>query len=372
MAILQVKNNARSTLASGIGSTDTSLTVATGEGSKFPSTTPFRISIDNEIIEVGAVSSDTFSSLTRGVEGTTAAAHSAGAIVELRITADIINQLQTNKGVATVYTSITSLTPNAATDKEIYINALAGALTINNPTGTPNDGQKLIIRIKDNGTARTISWGTAYQSASVTLPTTTVVGQTTYVSLRYNSNTSKWECIAANANWIPSPTGAAQGDILYYDGSQWNRLPAGTAGYFLKTQGAGANPVWSLPAAITSYSETINLGSQNSNVYSTGFSISISSGQKVFIIFAGYTDQAVNSSQNDDYVAAIQMDGSDVIYSETNNLSRASTSAAMKIPMSVCTLQSPSAGNHTIRMRFFCSNSSFTFYLKGSLVALVF
>ncbi len=36
----------------------------------------------------------------------------------------------------------------------------------------------------------------------------------------------------------------AQGQILYYDGSQWNALDPGTSGQFLKTQGAGANPVW--------------------------------------------------------------------------------------------------------------------------------
>lgn len=37
----------------------------------------------------------------------------------------------------------------------------------------------------------------------------------------------------------------AQGDILYASSaSAWARLGAGTNGYFLKTQGAGANPVW--------------------------------------------------------------------------------------------------------------------------------
>ena len=35
-----------------------------------------------------------------------------------------------------------------------------------------------------------------------------------------------------------------QGDILYRDGSGLQRLAAGTSGQFLKTQGAGANPVW--------------------------------------------------------------------------------------------------------------------------------
>lgn len=37
---------------------------------------------------------------------------------------------------------------------------------------------------------------------------------------------------------------AAQGDILYRDAAGWARLAAGTSGYFLKTNGAGANPAW--------------------------------------------------------------------------------------------------------------------------------
>ena len=36
----------------------------------------------------------------------------------------------------------------------------------------------------------------------------------------------------------------AQGDVMYYNGTDWVRLSAGTAGQFLKTQGALANPTW--------------------------------------------------------------------------------------------------------------------------------
>lgn len=39
-------------------------------------------------------------------------------------------------------------------------------------------------------------------------------------------------------------TSAAQGDIIYYNGTNWVNLSPGTSGYFLKSQGAGANPVW--------------------------------------------------------------------------------------------------------------------------------
>jgi len=36
----------------------------------------------------------------------------------------------------------------------------------------------------------------------------------------------------------------AQGDILYHNGTSYARLATGTSGYFLKTQGAAANPIW--------------------------------------------------------------------------------------------------------------------------------
>jgi hypothetical protein len=41
--------------------------------------------------------------------------------------------------------------------------------------------------------------------------------------------------------WISSP---AQGDVMYYNGSAWVRLAAGTNKQFLQTQGASANPQW--------------------------------------------------------------------------------------------------------------------------------
>tara|TARA_R100001594_G_C4020685_1_gene259049 strand:- start:173 stop:1216 length:1044 start_codon:yes stop_codon:yes gene_type:complete len=36
----------------------------------------------------------------------------------------------------------------------------------------------------------------------------------------------------------------AQGDVMYYNGTDWARLAAGTSGHFLKTQGTSANPAW--------------------------------------------------------------------------------------------------------------------------------
>jgi hypothetical protein len=42
---------------------------------------------------------------------------------------------------------------------------------------------------------------------------------------------------------------ATYGDILYRDSTSWARLPAGTSGHFLKTQGAGAAPTWAATSA---------------------------------------------------------------------------------------------------------------------------
>ena len=94
MAFLKVKNRAISTLASGISDSDLSLTVATGEGALFPSTYPFHITIEDEILECTNRSTDVLT-VTRAAEDTIAAAHAADKTVKLRITAAIITELQT-------------------------------------------------------------------------------------------------------------------------------------------------------------------------------------------------------------------------------------------------------------------------------------
>ena len=61
------------------------------------------------------------------------------------------------------------------------------------------------------------------------------------------SNGSFWTKLAAKGTdgTDVGTTLTTQGDILYRDGSGLQRLPKGTSGQFLKTQGTGANPVWS-------------------------------------------------------------------------------------------------------------------------------
>ena len=44
-----------------------------------------------------------------------------------------------------------------------------------------------------------------------------------------------------------------QGDVLYHNGTAWVALTAGTNGYYLKTQGVGANPTWDSPSGTVSF-----------------------------------------------------------------------------------------------------------------------
>ncbi len=89
---------------------------------------------------------------------------------------------------------------NTNTTDIFTITALAEAITsmTTNLTGTPVNGQKLIIRIKDNGTARAITWGASFASRGATLPTTTVLGKYVYIGFLYNSTASVWDCVAVS------------------------------------------------------------------------------------------------------------------------------------------------------------------------------
>jgi len=92
--------------------------------------------------------------------------------------------------------SASSLTPSVATADVYAYTALAAGLTINAPTGTPVDGDKLMFRLLDNGTSRALTWDVTYTVIGVTLPTATTISKTTYVGCIYNANNTRWDVIA--------------------------------------------------------------------------------------------------------------------------------------------------------------------------------
>lgn len=132
-----------------------------------------------------------------GITGTTAQFNTALTDGDFATLAG--TEALTNKEVVRRVSSVAStatLTPVYGSYDDYIVTALAANITIANPTGTPKEGQQFIIRLKDNGTARTITWGTAYRVIGVTSPITTVVNKTVYIGGKYNSTDAKVDIIA--------------------------------------------------------------------------------------------------------------------------------------------------------------------------------
>ena len=109
----------------------------------------------------------------------------------------------TNKRVTQrVGTATSSATPTINTDNVDEFGLTAQAVNITsmttNLTGTPADGDTLIVRITGTG-SRAITWGASFASGDVTLPTTTSGTKTLVVALKIVGAVSAtvWQCMAS-------------------------------------------------------------------------------------------------------------------------------------------------------------------------------
>lgn len=99
----------------------------------------------------------------------------------------------------TTETSSATVTPtgDGIIRNQLFITAQAVWLTINAPSGIAVNGNSLVMRIKDDGTTRSITWNAIYADGfGVSLPTDTTAGKTHYLGFMYNSATSKWDLTA--------------------------------------------------------------------------------------------------------------------------------------------------------------------------------
>lgn len=106
-------------------------------------------------------------------------------------------ETQTNKRVTPRVTSVsntTSWTIDSDSFDVAIDTGLTGAVTVNAPTGTPTDGQRLWISL--TGTAsRAITWNAAFEASTIALPTTTSSTARLDVGFIWNVATSKWRCV---------------------------------------------------------------------------------------------------------------------------------------------------------------------------------
>jgi hypothetical protein len=99
------------------------------------------------------------------------------------------------------YTDATSITINAdTTDMATMANTqAAGTFTLNAPTGTVVNGQKLLFRMTSTN-VQTFSWNGVFRgSTDLALPTASSgAGKEDYLGFIYDSTSSKWDLIAKN------------------------------------------------------------------------------------------------------------------------------------------------------------------------------
>lgn len=94
-------------------------------------------------------------------------------------------------------TDAATVTPNADTTDQGILTTLSQNSTLANPTGTPTDGQRLMIRVKSTS-ARTWTFGSQYRgSVDLALPTATSGSSLTdYMGFAWNAADSKWDYVA--------------------------------------------------------------------------------------------------------------------------------------------------------------------------------
>jgi hypothetical protein len=99
------------------------------------------------------------------------------------------------------YTDQNSITINAdTTDTAIQTyTGIAGTLTINAPTGTLVNGQKILFRLTTTN-AQTLSFNAVFRgSTDLTLPTTSSgSSKADYLAFIYNLGSTKWDLLAKN------------------------------------------------------------------------------------------------------------------------------------------------------------------------------
>jgi hypothetical protein len=121
-----------------------------------------------------------------------------GAITPAAGTFTLISNTRINPRV--LASTANSATPTLNTDSYdmMVITGQSVAITnfSTNLTGTPVNGQKLIISITGTG-AIAITWGTSFESSTVTLPSTTVTTNRLDIGFIWNVATSKWRCVAS-------------------------------------------------------------------------------------------------------------------------------------------------------------------------------
>ena len=127
------------------------------------------------------------SKIATGISGSVVGTSDAQTLTDKRIT-------------RRVYTMADGVTIDVNSDLFDEVKQLntqgAGTLTLNNPTGTPTDGQGVIYKIKASS-AQTYAYGNQFKAGILTLPAGHAgSSKYDYMGFLWNSDSSTWDCVA--------------------------------------------------------------------------------------------------------------------------------------------------------------------------------
>ena len=140
-------------------------------------------------------------------EWTSSGALGTNVLTALQVNLNNTGGMVTSDGAATLtskridprvnnISTASTITPSIAAYDQYVITALASSLSVLAPIGSPQNGDKLIFRILDNGIPRALTWNAIYREISTLLPATTVANKVTYVGCIYNTDSVCWDVIA--------------------------------------------------------------------------------------------------------------------------------------------------------------------------------
>ena len=128
----------------------------------------------------------------------------------------------------------TTITNSIATKLSLSGGTMTGAINLNSNNIT--NGGTIAGTFSGSGAALTALNASNVSSGTIAAAR---LGSGTTSSSTYLRGDNTWGTISQYSTPLTT-----RGDILFRDASGDQRLPAGTSGYYLKTQGSGADPVW--------------------------------------------------------------------------------------------------------------------------------
>lgn len=91
-----------------------------------------------------------------------------------------------------------TLAPDMLNYDVFNVTNLNSGMTVASPVTTTGllENQGIMFRIRDNGTAQGIGWGSIYRAIGITVPNATVAGKLLYVSGRWNAVDQKIDLLS--------------------------------------------------------------------------------------------------------------------------------------------------------------------------------